>query len=43
MRNTGQAIMDVQRKVKHPAIKWMAATLHGVVETSGAVFKFMLP
>jgi len=44
-RNTGQAIKDVQRKVKHPVIKWMAATLDGVVETTGAVFeaKFMLP
>src|SRR5215475_4385595 len=44
-RNTGLAIKDVQRKVKHPVIKWMAATLDGVVETTGAVFeaKFMLP
>jgi putative phage-type endonuclease len=44
-RNTGQAIKDVQRKVKHPVIKWMAATLDGVVEATGAVFeaKFMLP
>jgi putative phage-type endonuclease len=44
-RNTGQAIKDVQRKVRHPVIRWMAATLDGVVETTGAVFeaKFMLP
>ncbi len=44
-RNTGQAIKDVQRRVKHPVIRWMAATLDGVVEESGAVFeaKFMLP
>src|SRR5712672_28484 len=44
-RNTGQAVTDVQRKVRHPVIKWMAATLDGVVETTGAVFeaKFMLP
>src|SRR6266436_1395553 len=44
-RNTGQAIKDVQRKVKHPVIKWMAATLDGMVEPGGAVFeaKFMLP
>ena len=44
-RNTGQAIKDVQRRVKHPVIRWMAATLDGVVEASGAVFeaKFMLP
>ncbi len=44
-RNTGQAIKDVQRRIKHPVIKWMAATLDGLVEPSGAVFeaKFMLP
>jgi predicted phage-related endonuclease len=44
-RNTGHAIKDVQRRVKHPVIKWMAATLDGVVEPTGAVFeaKFMLP
>src|SRR3979411_2055985 len=42
-RNTGQSIKDVQRRVRHPVIKWMAATLDGVVETTGAVFeaKFM--
>ncbi len=44
-RNTGQRIIDVQRRVKHSAISWMAATLDGVVEGAGAVFesKFMLP
>ncbi len=43
--NTGQAIGDVQRHVKHPAVGWMAATLDGRVEATGAVFeaKFMLP
>jgi len=43
--NTGQAIIDVQRHVKHGALTWMAATLDGRVEASGAVFeaKFMLP
>jgi predicted phage-related endonuclease len=44
-RNTCQAITDVQRRVNHPVIKWMAATLDGIVEATGAVFeaKFMLP
>src|SRR6202045_4873419 len=44
-RNTGQAIKDVQRRVNHPVVRWMAATLDGVVEATGAVFeaKFMLP
>jgi predicted phage-related endonuclease len=44
-RNTGRTVKDVQRRVAHPVIKWMAATLDGVVEGSGAVFeaKFMLP
>ncbi len=43
--NTGQVITDVQRRVFHPALKWMAATLDGRVEGSDAVFeaKFMLP
>src|SRR5579862_5545573 len=43
--NTGHAITDIQRRVQHPVIRWMAATLDGVVEGSGAVFeaKFMLP
>jgi predicted phage-related endonuclease len=44
-RTTGQVIKDVQRWVRHPVIRWMAATLDGVVEGNGAVFeaKFMLP
>src|SRR5580704_3515843 len=43
--NTGQVIIDVQKRVFHPALKWMAATLDGRVKASGAVFesKFMLP
>ncbi len=44
-RNSGQAIKDVQSRVQHPVVRWMAATLDGVVEATGAVFeaKFMLP
>ena len=44
-RTTGQVIKDVQSWVRHPVISWMAATLDGVVEGTGAVFeaKFMLP
>src|ERR1700737_1577675 len=44
-RNTGLAIKDVQRRIQHPVIKWMAATLDGLVDPGGAVFeaKFMLP
>ena len=44
-RNTGHAIRQVQRRVHHPVHRWMAATLDGMVEPSGAVFeaKFMLP
>jgi predicted phage-related endonuclease len=44
-RNTGQAVTDVQRHVQHPVLRWMAATLDGMVEGTGAVFeaKFMLP
>jgi predicted phage-related endonuclease len=44
-RNTGNEIKHVQRRVQHPVIKWMAATLDGLVDPGGAVFeaKFMLP
>ena len=35
-RNTGQTIKDVQRRVSHPVVKWMAATLDGTVEATGA-------
>jgi predicted phage-related endonuclease len=44
-RNTGRVVTDVQRWVRHPVIRWMAATLDGMVEAVGAVFeaKFMLP
>src|SRR6266851_4312733 len=44
-KTNGQVIKDVQRWIRHPVIRWMAATLDGVVEGSGAVFeaKFMLP
>jgi predicted phage-related endonuclease len=44
-RTTGYVVKDVQSWVQHPVLRWMAATLDGVVEGSGAVFeaKFMLP
>src|SRR5205085_10448871 len=44
-RNTGQRVTGMQRRVFHPVKRWMAATLDGVVEGTGAVFeaKFMLP
>ena len=43
--NTGQVLTDIQRQIRHPALRWMAATLDGRVETTGSVFeaKFMLP
>jgi predicted phage-related endonuclease len=43
--NTGQVLTDVQRQIRHPTLRWMAATLDGRVEATGAVFeaKFMLP
>lgn len=42
---TGQVITDVQKHVRHPTIRWLAATPDGRVQSSGAVFesKFMLP
>src|ERR1700692_1715854 len=44
-RNTGQVVSAVQQRVFHPVKRWMAATLDGMVEGTGAVFeaKFMLP
>jgi predicted phage-related endonuclease len=41
-RNAGRRVTDVQRQVKHPAIPWMAATLDGVVEGTGAVRRYEL-
>ncbi len=44
-RNTGQVVTELQRQVFHPVKRWMAATLDGMVEATGAIFeaKFMLP
>jgi predicted phage-related endonuclease len=44
-KNTGNAVTKVQRQVFHAVHRWMAATLDGRVEATGAVFeaKFMLP
>ena len=41
--NTSQIVTDMQRRAVHPLIRWMAATLDGIVEATGAVFeaKFM--
>ena len=44
-KSSGQTVKDIQKRVRHPVHKWMAATLDGIVEQTGAVFeaKFMLP
>jgi predicted phage-related endonuclease len=41
--NAGQVVVDIQKRVRHPALRWMAATLR--VQGNDAVFeaKFMLP
>ena len=43
--NSGQVVTDIQKRVRHLVLRWMAATLDGRVEATGAVFeaKFMLP
>jgi predicted phage-related endonuclease len=43
--NSGQKLVDVQRHIRHPVLRWMGATRDGRVEATGAVFeaKFMLP
>ena len=42
---TGLTVKDAQKRLRHPIHKWMAATVDGIVEPSGAVYeaKFMLP
>jgi predicted phage-related endonuclease len=44
-RTTGQVITDIQRRMRHPVIRWMGATLDGKIQATSAVFeaKFMLP
>ena len=44
-RNTGQTVECVQHRLRHPVLRWMGATLDGIVAGSGTVFeaKFMLP
>jgi predicted phage-related endonuclease len=44
-RNTGRSVTDVQRWVRHPVHRYLAATLDGFVNDLDAVFeaKFMLP
>jgi predicted phage-related endonuclease len=44
-KTTGQVVKDVQSWIRHPVLRWMAATLDGILQGTGAVFeaKFMLP
>src|SRR5690349_9161170 len=44
-RQSGHRVGHRQARKSHPSIVWMAATLDGLVEETGAVFeaKFMLP
>jgi predicted phage-related endonuclease len=44
-RNTGRMLKDVQRRIRHSILRWMGATVDGIVVETGAVFesKFMLP
>ncbi|NVO16255.1 MAG: YqaJ viral recombinase family protein [Rhodoplanes sp.] len=44
-KQSGHRVGQVQRRALHASLPWMAATLDGVVEQTGAVFeaKFMLP
>src|SRR5258708_7935745 len=37
--NTGQVITDIQKQVRHPALRLMAATVDGRVRGSAAVFE----
>src|SRR5215468_2780294 len=35
--NTGQVIGDIQRRIRHPILRWMGATLDGRIQSSEAV------
>ena len=37
--NTGEVITDVQKRVRHPTVRWLAATPDGRVQSNGAVFE----
>jgi predicted phage-related endonuclease len=43
--STGQVVTDIQKRVRHPALRWMGATLDGRIAGADTVFeaKFMLP
>jgi predicted phage-related endonuclease len=43
--NTAQTVECVQHRLRHPVLRWMGATLDGIIAGSGTVFeaKFMLP
>src|ERR1700733_12954435 len=30
--NTGQVITDIQRRIRHPVVRWMGATLDGRIQ-----------
>src|SRR5262249_57677649 len=38
-RNTGRAIKDVQKRIRHPVVRWLGATLDGMVEATAALFQ----
>ena len=44
-RHTGKVVTDIQRRIQHPVVRYIGATLDGLVHGTGAVFeaKFMLP
>ena len=33
-RNTGQVVIDVQKRVRHPLVRYLAATLDGRIEAN---------
>src|SRR6202451_1079952 len=38
-QNTQQVIADIQKRVHHPTVRWLGATLDGRVQETGAVFE----
>jgi predicted phage-related endonuclease len=44
-KNSGKIVVQMQQRATHLSLKWMRATLDGIVQPTGALFesKFMLP
>jgi predicted phage-related endonuclease len=42
-RNSGRAITEVQKRIRHPVVRWIGATLDGMVEAKEAAAEKYMP